>query len=130
MRLTDFSDYSLRTLIYLNRKKRLVTLNELAEQLHVSRNHLIKVVVRLVKEGYVDSVRGRAGGFLINAQAGSRRLGDIVLSTEESFDMAECFRNPDTECPLLPNCKLRRTLSQGLTAFIATLNQRTLDDVS
>jgi len=130
MRVTNFSDYSLRTLIYLNRAKRLVTLNELAEKLHVSRNHLIKVVIRLTREGYIESVRGRNGGLAIASNAGILKLGDILLSTEEGFDLAECFRNPQTECPFFPKCKLKQTLNQALNAFIATLNQRTLDDVS
>ncbi len=130
MRLTDFSDYSLRTLIYLNREQRLVTMNELAEKLHVSRNHLIKVVVRLTRAGYVESVRGRSGGLEISPRAGSLKLGDILLTTEEGFDLAECFRNPDTECPFFPSCKLKKTLNHALDAFISTLNQQTLDDVT
>lgn len=70
MRLTDHTDYSLRVLMYLNQKKELVTLNELAEALQISRNNLIKVSNRLAKQGFIDTSRGPGGWFDDSARGG------------------------------------------------------------
>jgi Rrf2 family nitric oxide-sensitive transcriptional repressor len=130
MRLTDFSDYSLRTLIYLNRKDQLATLNELSESLDVPRNHLIKVVNNLVKLGYLQAVRGRFGGLRIQAHTGAIGVGDILKNTEENLRLVACFADGVTDCPLLPKCKLKRTLHQALEAFFASLNKQTLDEIT
>lgn len=130
MRLTDHTDYSLRVLMFLNREKRLVTLNELSEVLGVSKNNLIKVSNQLAKLGYIETSRGRAGGLLIKKETGQRNLKEIVLKTEETFYLAECFECKICECTLLPNCSLKRTLASALKAFLCTLAGTTLNDVT
>ena len=130
MRLTDFSDYSLRTLIYLNRSGELATLNELSEALNVSRNHLIKVVNKLVKLGYLQAVRGRFGGLKIEPQTGALPVGEILKNTEENLRLVECFSDGKIACPLFPKCKLQNSLNEALDAFFASLNLRTLDDIT
>ena len=87
MKLTDFTDFSLRVLIYLNRSKKLVTLNELSEELSVSRNHLMKITNKLINNDYIHAVRGRNGGLYISEEAGSSRVGDIVMIVEDGFGL-------------------------------------------
>lgn len=130
MRLTDFTDYSLRVLIYLNRTKEPSTLSELAGKLGVSRNNLIQVSNRLVKLGYVSSSRGRSGGLKIIAATGKERLGNIVRNTEEAFQMAECFSGGKVICPLHGGCHLKASLGEALEAFLQSLDKRTLNDIT
>lgn len=130
MRLTDHTDYSLRVLMYLNQKKELVTLNELSEMLGVSKNNLIKVSNQLAKLGLIETTRGRAGGLLIKEETGHRSLKEIILQTEETFYIAECFSGKKCECTFLPRCQLKRSLMDAVQAFLDSLAQKTLNDVT
>lgn len=130
MRLTDFSDYALRALIYMNQKRELVTLTELSENLHISRNHLIKIANKLVKLGYVEAIRGRSGGLKINPSAGTLKVGDIVKSTEENFTMAECFGKEKSNCVYVSTCSLKHALNEALSSFVETLNRYSLNDIT
>ncbi|AGH95363.1 RrF2 family transcriptional regulator [Pseudobdellovibrio exovorus] len=130
MRLTDHTDYSLRVLMYLNQKKSLITLNELAEKLGISKNNLIKVSNQLAKAGWIDTSRGRTGGLVIKAETGSMSLKEIVLKTEETFNMAECFSNKKCHCTFLRNCLLKKSLNEALSAFLEALSEKTLNDVT
>lgn len=130
MRLTDHTDYSLRVLMYLNQTKKLTTLNELAEKLSISKNNLIKVSNQLAKLGLIETTRGRTGGLLIKKEAGKATLREIVSQTEESFSIAECFSNKDCQCSFLKRCSLKRSLHEALNAFLSSLGQTTLDQVT
>lgn len=130
MRLTDHTDYSLRVLIYLNQTKKRSTLLELAINLKISRNNLIKVSNQLTKLGLVEASRGRAGGLLISEKTGDKNLGEIIRHTEETFHVAECFSNHKTKCTFIKKCILKASLQEALMAFIATLEKYTLNDVT
>ncbi len=93
MRLTNFSDYALRVLMYAAAQQdRLITIEETADVYGISRAHLMKVVNRLTRAGYLKAVRGRSGGLaLANTTATSlemvglmwlmrRRLGGLALA--------------------------------------------------
>lgn len=130
MRLTDHTDYSLRVLMYLNQKKELVTLNELSDTLRVSRNNLIKVSNQLSRLGFIETIRGRTGGLLIREETGNCTLRDIVLQTEETFNIAECFSGRRSDCTFLPECGLQQSLMEAVGAFLDSLGQKTLNDVT
>lgn len=130
MRLTDHTDYSLRVLMYLNQEKRLVTLNELALKLEISKNNLIKVSNQLAKLGMISTTRGRSGGLLINDETGKKTLKEIVTKTEETFYMAECISSNLCRCPYLPSCLLKGSIARALQAFLRSLDAETLNDVT
>src|ERR1700722_8093118 len=70
VRLTVYTDYALRMLMYLAlRKDQLATIAEIADSYDISRNHLMKVAHQLGIAGYVETVRGRGGGLRL-AQPG------------------------------------------------------------
>lgn len=130
MRLTDHTDYSIRVLMYLNRKQGMATLNELAKQLSVSKNNLIKVSNQLSKVGFIETSRGRSGGLTIKTGTGNKSLKEIIMQTEESFYIAQCFSDQSCDCTLLRNCMLKRTLFEALQAFLNSLGSKTLNDVT
>jgi len=135
MRLTDHTDYSIRTLMYLNQiyineEKRLVTLSELSSRLGISKNNLIKVSNQLAKLNFIETTRGRTGGLLIKKETGKTSLKEIVTKTEETFYLAECFPQKKCACTFFPTCSLRKTLFEALQAFLDTLAEKTLDDVT
>lgn len=116
--------------MYLNQTKRLVTLNELSEVLAVPRNSLIKVSNQLAKLGYIETSRGRAGGLWINKDTGKRTLKSIILQTEESFNIAECFADTKCKCYFMKLCPLKKRLKEALNAFLDSLEKTTLDEVT
>lgn len=130
MRLTDHTDQSLRLLMYLNQKQAMATLNELARALRIPKNSLIKVASRLAKHELIETVRGRAGGLLIGKDTGKKSLKELIQRTEENFHLAECFTEADCQCPFLKACPLKKELSKATRAFLDSLGQKTLDDVT
>jgi Rrf2 family nitric oxide-sensitive transcriptional repressor len=130
MRLTSFTDYSLRTLLYLAANRdRLVTIQDIADLHVISKNHLMKVVYQLGLAGLVETVRGRNGGLRLGKEPKDINIGALVRSTETDFFMAECFDRATDTCPLTPNCKLKHTLNDATQAFLNVLDQQTLADM-
>jgi len=130
MRLTTFSDYALRVLLYAAvRGDQRITIDETARVYGISRAHLMKVVNHLTRAGYLIAWRGRSGGLTLAKRPERIRLGDVIRTTEPDFALVECFQ-PDNECRLTPRCKLNRVLKEALAAFTATLDRYTLADLA
>lgn len=129
MRLTNFSDYALRLLMYAAaRPDRLITIEETAETYGISRGHLMKVANQLVRAGFLKAVRGRAGGIGLAKRPNRIRLGEVMRATEPDFALVECF-GPDNRCLITPRCRLKGVLHEALGAFNATLDSYTLADL-
>ncbi len=129
MRLTDFSDYSLRVLMYAAAKDgQLITIEETAQVYGISRAHLMKVANQLTRAGFLRAVRGRSGGLALAKKPGQIRLGDVLRATEPDFALVECFRS-DNSCLITPRCRLRGMLKEALAAFAGTLDGYTLADL-
>ena len=130
MQLTRFTDYSLRVLIYLGaHSDSLATVAAIAEEYDISRHHLTRVVHQLGIKGYIETVRGKGGGFRLARQPGRIKIGDVVRDMETGFELAECFRPGDTACRLLPACALKPVLAEAGRAFLSSLDQYTLSDL-
>jgi len=129
MRLTDFSDYSLRLLMYAAvRADQLVTIEETAQVYGISRAHLMKVANQLTRAGFLKAVRGRSGGLALAMRPERIGLGDVLRATEPDFALVECFRT-DNRCLITPRCRLRGVLKEALSAFSDTLDRYTLSDL-
>lgn len=131
MRLTNYTDYSLRVLIYIAIKDRneLSNIKEIAEVYGISKNHLMKVIYQLGKNGYIETIRGRNGGFRLAKEPEEINIGDVVRKTEEDFQLVECFDSKCNHCIISPVCKLRHILHEGLRAYLKVLDQYTLADI-
>ncbi len=131
MRLTSYSDYSLRVLTYLALNgENTVTIKEIAESYNVSKNHLMKVVNNLVQTGYVTSIRGRSGGLRLARPASEIVLGEVIRETEDDFKIVECF-DPDTStCTISKHCKLKHVVHEALFAFMNVFDRYTLEDLA
>lgn len=129
MRLTSYSDYSLRVLIYLasQEQSKLTNIKEISEVYHISKNHLMKIVYNLGKLGYIETVRGRNGGFRLAKSPDAINVGEVVRKTEEDFYLVECFKEDDN-CVISPVCSLKFILNNALDAFLKVLDQYTIAD--
>lgn len=129
MQLTLFSDYSLRVLLYLgaNRDRR-VTLPEISAAYGISQHHLVKVVQRLLEEGWVESTRGRGGGLTLGCDPAEINVGKVVRATEPHMNLVECFDSVSNTCPIEGACGLRKALARAQEAFFEELDRHTLLD--
>lgn len=125
MRLTRYTDYSLRVLIHLAlHDERLCSIGEIARSYDISHNHLMKVVNALAHAGFVETVRGRAGGMRLARPAAEISVGEVVRHTEEGFQLADC-----SGCVLSPACGLTGVLVQGMQAMLAVFDSYTIADL-
>lgn len=130
MRLTLYTDYSLRMLMYLAMDPdQTSTIQEIANSFGISKNHLMKVAYELGQKGFVETVRGRGGGLRLARPAESIRLGDLVRQCEGDFTMVECFDAEHNQCVLTSACRLKGILNEALEAYFQSLNQYTLADL-
>jgi Rrf2 family nitric oxide-sensitive transcriptional repressor len=131
MRLTLYTDYSLRVLIYLfDRDNEIVTITELADFHKISRNHLVKVVHNLGLNGYIRTTRGRNGGIRLARPAKEIMVGDVVRSTEPDFDLFECFNPATNQCVITRSCGLKGVMSDAQASFLGVLDKYSLDDIA
>ena len=129
MRLTNFSDYALRVLMYAAAKnERLITIDETAKFYGISRTHLMKVVSQLTRAGYLKAVRGRSGGLALAKRPHSIRIADVLRITEPDFALAECLGDGN-RCVITPRCRLRGALKEAMTEFTRVLDGYTLADL-
>lgn len=130
MRLTSFSDYCLRTLIFVALKgDELSTIDEIAERYRINRNHLVKVVFRLSQLGYLHTLRGKGGGVRLAKEPARINLGQLIRQAEEDFVLVECFQDEECRCVIEPSCVLRKALHQAFDAFFEVLDGYTLADL-
>jgi Rrf2 family nitric oxide-sensitive transcriptional repressor len=129
MRITRYTDYSVRVLIYLGLKgESRSTIQEIAESYDISRNHLMKVVHDLQLRGYIDTIRGKNGGVRLRLQPEQINIGRLIRETEEDKALVECF-GPDNDCVITPFCDLKHVLAKAQEAFFAVLDGYTLADL-
>jgi len=130
MRLTVYTDYSLRVLIYLGtRPSRLVTSREIADYHGISNNHLLKVVHRLGVLGYIKTVRGKNGGIRLARATDAIMIGSVIRETERDMALVQCKGADAPPCRIEETCTLRPILDEALAAFFAVLDRRTLEDL-
>jgi len=130
MKLTSFSDYTLRVLMYLAiERERLATIPEIAAAYGISENHLMKVVHQLARAGVIESVRGRGGGIRLARDPAKIRIGEIVRATEGTGPIVECLSGDPKACRIAPVCRLTAALLRAFESLYATLDEYTLADL-
>lgn len=130
MRLSEFTDYTLRVLMYCaSNPERLITIAELAEHHGVSKNHLTKVVNSLAQQGTLDTTRGRGGGVRLALAPEHIGIGEVIRATETDFRLVECFDRNTNTCMLSAKCRLERLLDSALRAYFKELDGATLADL-
>ena len=131
MRLTRFTDYSLRVLMYLAaRPGQSATISEIAAAFAISESHLSKVVHHLGKNRLLSNARGRGGGLALGRPAARINIGAVVRAAEAGSALVECFDARTNHCAITPACGLRDVLAEALAALYATLDKYTLADIT
>src|SRR3569833_240158 len=126
MRLAEYTDYTLRVLMYCAANPdRLVTIAEMAESHEVSKNHLMKIVNDLARQGLLETTRGRGGGVQLRKPAAQIRIGDVVRAAETDFRLVECFDAASNTCSLTATCRMKKLLDSALQAYFRELDGAT-----
>lgn len=132
MRLTQWTDYTLRVLMYCaacQNRERPVTITEIADNYGISRSHLTKIVQELAAQKLLETTRGRGGGMRLMRAAEAINLGAVVRATETDFNMVECFDPTHNQCRLSPHCGLKGVLHQAMQSYFSVLDGVTLADL-
>ena len=130
MRLTLYSDYSLRLLMYVALKpNELVLMSDVAEAYGISKNHLTKITHRLALAGFLETVRGRNGGLRLAKSARDINVGTVVRLTEAESVLVECCDPATNTCVITRVCQLKHILLGALEDFYKRLDQSTLADL-
>jgi Rrf2 family nitric oxide-sensitive transcriptional repressor len=130
VRLTTFSDYCLRVLMFVGAKAdRLSTIDEIAASYGISRNHLTKVVIRLRQLGYLATVRGKGGGLRLGRPARQIGLGAVIRDIEDDIAPVSCLQKTGAYCVIEPACVLKTALSRATREFLRVLDEYTLEDL-
>lgn len=130
MRLTLQTDYALRMLMYLAiNRGRSCRVTDVATDYGISRNHLLKVALKLGRLGYVNTLRGRTGGVALAAPPEKIRLGDVVRQMEDDFALTECMRGDGGLCAISPACRLKGVVGEAMEAFLGVFDSFTLADI-
>jgi len=130
VRLTAYTNYALRTLVYCAlHPNQLVRIQDIADAHGISRAHLLKAARQLGQLGFLENVRGRAGGVRLGMTPEDIVIGEVVRHTEGDLEIVECFNAGTNTCPLIGVCKLSNLFRNGLRAFLAELDKVTLADM-
>jgi Rrf2 family transcriptional regulator, nitric oxide-sensitive transcriptional repressor len=131
MKLTLYTDYSLRVLIYLAtfNEGKLSNIKDIADSYKISKNHLMKVTYELGKMGYIETIRGRNGGIRLAKSMDEINIGQLVRKTEENIHLVECFDAKNNNCVITPACGLKKILAEALHAYMSVLDKYTLEDL-
>lgn len=131
MKLTAYSNYALRTLqLAALKTPELIRVDDVVRVHGLARPHIVKIVHELGKARYLETQRGRGGGFRLAQPAGEIVIGDVVRLTEGPLDLVECFNPESNTCPLIGICKLSRALQEATRAFMSVLDDLTLADIA
>ena len=128
MQLTLFTDYALRTLVFLalQPEQHLSTITEVADRFSISRNHVVKIVHQLGMKGYIDTIRGKHGGIRLARARAEINLGDLIADMENMSCLMDCQREG---CRLSPWCRFQSIMRKAMRAFMAVLAEFTLADL-
>lgn len=130
MRLAEYTDYALRVLMYCaSNPDRLVTIAEMAREHDLSKNHLMKIVSDLARQGLVETTRGRGGGVRLVKPAEEIRIGDVVRASETDFRLVECFDEGTNTCSITASCRMKGLFGRALKAYFQELDDATLADM-
>ncbi len=130
MRLSEYTDYTLRVLMYCAASRpQWVTIGAIAEHHGLSKNHLMKIVNDLAHQGLVETSRGRGGGLRLLQDPAEVRIGAVIRASETDFRLVECFDASTNACGLAPDCRLKHLLEEALRAYFRALDSATLADL-
>jgi len=136
MKLSKKGEYALRSLINLGIAaevgRSLVQVAELAESEQLPVKFLEQIMQALKAAGFVESVRGKFGGYRLAKPAGKITIGEVVRIIDGPLAPIGCVSQSAYEkctCPDEAHCGLRMLMLDVRNAIAGILDRYTLADV-
>ncbi|MDG1707496.1 MAG: Rrf2 family transcriptional regulator [Emcibacteraceae bacterium] len=130
MRLTSFTDYSVRVLTYAAMKKgELASIREVSEVYGISSNHLMKVIHHLGKGDYLETIRGKNGGFRLAREPKDIKIGDLIRYTEDDLALIASGSNKGSSTTKLDEFNFGSIVNEALESFMVSMDDYTLEDL-
>ncbi|NOY50955.1 MAG: Rrf2 family transcriptional regulator [Chlorobi bacterium] len=127
LNITEAVTIALHSMIIIaNDKGAQVNVNSISESISSSRFHVAKVLQKLVKEGFLGSNRGPAGGFYLKIKPAEITMLEIYEAIEGKITIAECPIDHDI-CPF-GSCVFDELTIDITRNFVTFLKSRTLED--
>jgi len=106
-----------------------LTVGQLSEAYGISAHHLLKVVHELAALGYVETIRGKAGGARLAKRPEEICIGTVVRQIETDLGLAPCLRRKEVPCVIAPSCRLKQVLTRATECLLSELDRHTLADL-
>lgn len=131
MKVSTKGRYALRMMldIALQDREHPVALREIAQRQGISVKYLEQIVAALARAGYLKSIRGPQGGYILTREPKDYTVGEILRLTEGSLAPVECLETDRNLCPRAEKCatlKLWEELDQAVRQIV---DRRTLEDL-
>lgn len=131
VRLSRFTDYSLRILIYLgSHDGDPTTTHSIAESYGISFHHVAKAAQFLSREGFVAATRGRSGGLRLARHPKDISLGEVVRKADRGTAFVECMQAEGNCCAITGVCELAGILDEARRHFYEAMDRKTLADIT
>lgn len=130
MKLSTRTRYGMRAIIELavSDRKGPLQLKVIAQHQDISVKYLEQLMVALKSAGYVRSIRGAKGGYVLAKAPNQIKLSDIFHCLEGAVSTVECVENEDY-CQRAADCVARKVWTQVQEAIEGVLQSITLQDV-
>jgi Rrf2 family protein len=126
VQLSEAATIGLHSMVVIARAGELINVSNIAEQTGASRNHLAKVMQRLVKAGFVKSNRGPSGGFVLKKKAKEITVLQIYEAIEGKIETDGCPMDQQV-CPF-NKCLIGGIVKNVSEDFIKYIKKTTLQD--
>jgi len=132
MRVSAKSDYALRVLfhlteVYQGEQTRPVSIRTLAERNDIPRRFLEHIMIDLRSRGWVRSIAGREGGFVLGMDPDQITMGQVIRHFEGYIAPIECVSATNYQaCSQQPRCKFRRVFLEIRNLTAAVMDRATL----
>jgi len=126
--LNQTAIYAIRAMGFLASEKdgKLVLSSTIAKEMNIPKNFLSKIMHRLAQAGFVQSIRGRNGGFVLANRPSEIHVRDVVDLFEKLDDYKQCFLGLN-KCD--GTCGLHIRWNIIVEQFERMLNDTTIDQI-
>lgn len=99
--------YALRVLVDMaeHSDQERIPLKEIAERQNISQKYIESIMTLLSKNGFIDGVHGKGGGYKLNRKAEEYKVGDILRLTEGTLAPVACLEKGSAPCEKKAECR-------------------------
>ena len=131
MKISTRGRYALRLLLDIARQGEgaVVSLKEVSQRQNISVKYLEQIVLRLNKAGFLKSIRGVQGGYMLTRTPKEYGIGEVLRAVEGSLAPITCLQDEVNQCERCDQCDTLWFWEGMDRAINAYVDQYTLQDL-